>query len=817
MYLSLNWLRDLVNIPKSVTAEELGTKLTNYTVEVEKIEKQSARFDKVVVGKVLEVKKHPNSDHLNLTKVDVGPSAGSGQGGKEPLSIVCGAPNVSAGQLVPVALIGAELPNGMKIEEREVRGEKSFGMICAEDELGLGGEHAGIMVLGKKAKVGEPFGEYLKLDDVIFEVDNKSLSNRPDLWGLAGIAREIAVLLETKTTKEFKRMLAEKIPQAENLEKLSVKVEDSDLCPRYTAVKISGIEIKQSPEWMQKRLTAVGMRPINNIVDATNYVMLEMGEPMHAFDAALVSEIIVRRAKRDEAIKTLDGENRTLDNSMLVIADKEKTIAVAGVMGSEGSEINQSTKAVILEAANFDAASIRKTSTKLGLRTEASMRFEKSLDPNICEAALARCLELIKETCPAAEVASQVADLSNFVTNTGPIELDLNWVAKRLGEDLGKKQIVKILEALGFAIESGGAHLLQVTIPTWRATKDISIREDILEEIARIHGYNNFPVSLPFLEMKAPLTNEERRLERKIKNILALGAGSTEVYNYSFVGEEKLSKLKINPKGYIRLVNPIASHQTMLRQNLLENLVDNIKSNQAKYERISLFEVGSIFWDAVGRINKDSERKENLPFQIKHLGLIESGARASEVYDLVKGKLEYLLENFDLAARFETAEMIPEWADKKTYAKVIVSGEEIGWVSNLPKAIAISLGIKKETAALEIDLEKLTELILSAPAKMYEKPNKYPTLERDLAFVVKENVLYNNIKAEIENFDVLIAKTELFDVYQGKNLPLDQKSLAFHVTYSSPERTLSSAEVDAVQEKLINHLKEKYSAQIRNF
>ncbi|HTW96246.1 MAG TPA: phenylalanine--tRNA ligase subunit beta, partial [Candidatus Methylomirabilis sp.] len=315
MYLSLNWLKDLVNIPKSTTPEELGAKLTNHTVEVEKIEKQAARFDKVVVGKVLEVKKHPNSDHLNLTRVDVGE--------KEPLAIVCGAPNVSAGQLVAVALVGAELPNGMKIEEREVRGEKSQGMICAEDELGLGNEHAGIMVLNKKAKVGEPFSKYLKLDDVVFEVDNKSLSNRPDLWGHLGMAREISVFLDVKTTKEFKKFLEAKIENKAGEEKLSVKVEDEKLCPRYTAVKISNVEVKDSPEWMQKRLTAVGMRPINNIVDATNYAMLEIGQPLHAFDAALVPEIVVRRARNGEKMKTLDSIDRELDNSMLVIADHE--------------------------------------------------------------------------------------------------------------------------------------------------------------------------------------------------------------------------------------------------------------------------------------------------------------------------------------------------------------------------------------------------------------------------------------------------------------------------------------------------------------
>lgn len=809
MYLSLNWLKDLVNIPKSTAPEEIGEKLTNYTVEVEEISKQAARFEKVVIGKVLDVKKHPNSDHLNLTQVDVG--AG------EPLNIVCGAPNVAAGQLVPVALVGAELPNGMKIEEREVRGEKSFGMICAEDELGLGDDHAGIMVLDRKAKIGEPFGEYLDLDDVVFEVDNKSLSNRPDLWGHIGMAREIAILLGEKTTKEFTSFLDGKIANDENLEKISVKVEDADLCPRYMAVKIEGIEIKDSPEWIQKRLTAVGMRPINNIVDATNYAMLEMGEPMHAFDASLVSDIVVRRAKKDEAIKTLDGVDRVLDNSMLVIADKEKAIAIAGVMGSENSEISSSTKVIILEAANFNAPSIRKTSTKLSLRTEASMRFEKSLDPNICEAALARCLELIKETCPEAKVASQIVDIKNFNLNLGPIDFDLNWAAKRLGEDLGEKKIIEILEELGFSIENLGEGRLKILIPTWRATKDISIKEDVLEEVARVYGYNNFKISMPVAEMKAPIGNEERLMERKIKNILYQGAGSTEVYNYSFVGEEKLSKLKLNSKGYLRLVNPMSNFQTMLRQNLLENLVDNIKSNQAKYESISIFEIGSVFLDAVGRINKDAERKENLPFQVKRLGLLESGIRAAEVYSKVKGKLGYLLNNFGLSVRFETSELVPEWADKNTFARIIIHGEEMGFVANFPKEILNSLGIKKETAIVEVDFEKLLNAMMTAPAKTYVRPNKYPPITRDLAFVVNENVLYNNIKDEIEKFDGLISDVELFDVYQGKNLPADQKSLAFHLTYLSPERTLESSEVDAIQDRLIIHLQDKFEAQIRNF
>jgi len=808
MLLSLNWLKDLVNIPKTITPEEIGQKLTQHTVEVEKTEKEGAKFDKVVVGKVLDVKKHPNADRLNLTKVDVGE--------KELLSIVCGAPNVAVGQLVVVALVGAELPNGMKIEEREVRGEKSIGMICSLDELGLGEGADGIMVLNKKTKIGQQFSQYLKLEDVIFEVDNKSLANRPDLWGILGMAREIGVLFEAKITKEFERIFSLKLDNNKELEKISVKVEDEELCPRYMAVKISGLEITESPEWLKKRLLSVGMRPINNIVDATNYVMLELGEPMHAFDASLVPEIIVRRAKKEEKIITLDNENRQLDNSVLVIANHEKAIAIAGVMGGENSGINSDTKDIILEAANFNATSVRKTSTKLSLRTESSMRFEKALDPNLCEVALARCFELIKETCPKAKLASQITDLKNFNLKTGPLEIDLDWLSRRLGDELENKKIIKILEALGFEVENNEKNILKVTIPTWRATKDITIKEDVLEEVVRIFGYNNIKSAMPIVAIMPPEENKERILERKIKNILALGASSTEVYNYSFVGEEKLSKMKISTDDYLRLVNPIASNQNLLRQNLLANLLDNVKTNQAKYEEISLFEFGSVFSDLSGTINKLSDKKENLPWQKKHLGLIEAGQKFT-VYERVKGKIEYLLGAFYLEPRFENSEFMPEWADKKTYAKIKVSDKEIGSMSMVDEEVLESLGIKKLVAVVEIDFEKLVEIISQAPLKLYEKSGKYPMASRDLAFVVSSKILFNDIQEEIKKFNELIIKVELFDVYEGENLPAGEKSLAFHVEYLSLERTLERTEVDELQKKLIKHLEEKFAAKIRNF
>ncbi len=392
MKLSLQWLNDFVKLPKNISPDELANKLTMHTVEVEGSEHQSAAFDGVVVGKVLSVEKHPNADRLRLAKVDIK---------KEILAIVCGAPNLAEGQLVPVATIGAVLPGGLEIKESEIRGEKSHGMICAEDELGLGENHEGIMVLGKKAKVGQDFAAYLGVDDTILEIDNKSLSNRSDLWGHYGLAREVSAFYNLALAP-YEKFCAPEFTQ-ELPEKIKVKVEAKDLCPYYSALKINNVSVKESPEWLKRRLLAVGLRPINNLVDATNYVMLELGQPLHAFSAEKIDRLVIRRAKKDESIETLDDKEHPLDTDILVIANGNEPVAVAGVIGGGKTGIHEGTTALILEAANFEAVSIRKAAQKIGVRTDSSVRFEKSLDPNFCPLALRRALQIIKETCPEAE------------------------------------------------------------------------------------------------------------------------------------------------------------------------------------------------------------------------------------------------------------------------------------------------------------------------------------------------------------------------------------------------------------------------------
>jgi phenylalanyl-tRNA synthetase beta chain len=806
MLLSTNWLKDFIKIPKNISPEDLALRLTMHTVEVEGWIDQSDSFKGVVVGKVLTVDKHPNADRLRVTTVDIK---------KETLTIVCGAPNVEAGQLVPVATIGTLLPNGLEIKESEIRGEKSFGMICAEDELGLGSNHEGIMVLDKKAKIGEPFSEYLNLDDIILEIDNKSLSNRSDLWGHYGMAREIGTFFDLEL-KDYQEFLIPEI--IEGKDKLDVKVEEKKLCPRYLALSLKGLKIAESPSWLKDRLIAIGLRPINNVVDVTNYVMFETGQPLHAFSKDKVEKIIVRCAKKGEHIETLDGKERELSEEMLVIASTDGPIAVAGVMGGQNSAIDENTTEIIIEAANFEAVSIRKTAGKLGLRTDASMRYEKSLDPNLAETGLRRAYALLKTICPEIEPISQITDVSSFSLNQGPISLSIDWINDKIGQEIPEKQIINILERLGFEIEKKDENLF-VTIPTWRAAKDIAIKEDILEEIMRIYGYDNIKSSAPLVHLDPPEIFSERFLERKIKNILAGNLNLDETYNYSFVGEGQLKKMGIDFNNYLKLVNPISDQATHLRQNLLVGLLNNVKTNQFNFEEISLFELGRVYLDTPGVFDKAGDDLERLPYQEKRTAFVFSGKKGS-YFNEAKGAVEILIKEIFNSAwetEFVLVEEFPSYCDSKKSVRVRVNNHDLGLVTTISKEVVNNFGLKNEVVFVELNLMEIIALFTVCPQNKYQSVPRYPAVSRDLAFVVDSGIMYNDLRREIKLFDDLIVEVELFDCYQGDKLGDDKKSLAFHVVYQSLERTLRAEEIDEIQNKLIARLEEKFGAQIRNF
>jgi phenylalanyl-tRNA synthetase beta chain len=806
MKISLNWLKDFVSIPKGVTPEILGSRLMLTTTEIEGMEKRGDVLDKLVVGHVLEAKKHPNADRLSVTKVDLGEG--------KILTIVCGAPNVAAGQKVVVALPGVTLPNGLTLERREVRGIMSEGMICAEDEIGLGKTHAGILVLNAAAKIGAKVSTILPAKDVIYEIDNKSLSHRPDLWGHYGMAREVAAFLNQKL-KVYK---VRKISSAK-ASGLKVNVLNKKLCPRYIGAVVENIKIGPSPAWLSARLESVGVRSINNIVDVTNYVMLELGQPLHAFDfdkleGVKTKTIVVRTAKQGENFTTLDGAQRKLDGEMLVIADTKKTVAIAGVMGGENSEINEKTEKIVLESANFDFVSVRKTSTRLGLRTDASIRFEKGLDPNLAELAMARALELIVKISPEAKMAGKIIDAKSFKLNQGPIKLSFDYLNKKIGYIVPAARAASILKSLGFGIKKVGK-ILNVKIPTWRATKDVAIADDLVEEVARVYGYDNIPSKLPEAGVIAPEENLPRKVERMVKNILARGLEMTEVYNYSFVDEKVLKKFGLNPADHIRLKNSINKNLTHLRQSLIPGLVANMAENQYFADKVRIFEIGKIFFREPGELRKDKKSSVRLPEQNEALaGMILEKNDETPFYE-AKDAVETVLDVLKIDHRFEVWQKdLPPFANSERSEKIMAGGKMIGIVTELAPAVQQSFGIRHRVGIFGINFEELVKLYSGSVS--YRLIPKYPSIELDLAVIVPRKIVWGDVLKNIFETDSrLIKDIKLFDVYEGKGVEAGKKSLAFRVVYRSDDRTLKLEEAKKIEEKIIQKLNQKFGAKLR--
>ncbi|HSR89273.1 MAG TPA: phenylalanine--tRNA ligase subunit beta [Candidatus Udaeobacter sp.] len=837
MLISYNWLKKYVNLPDSISAAEVAEKLKASTVEVEGIEVQGKNLENIVVGKIITCEKHPNADKLKLCKADVG---------NEQLQIICGGSNVKDGMLVALAKVGAKVKwhgEGELIELKPtaIRGIESAGMICASTEIGLGGmfplrdekEILDLSFIVGKAKqphglgstnkgfvaphlashkdkfVGRPLAEALGLDDSILEIDNKSLSNRPDLWGHYGIAREVAVLFNKKL-KEFK---TGKIKPSKEIN-LKVEVEDTKLCPRYMAVAVSGVSVEPSPQWLQKALLAVGQRSINNIVDITNYIMLDMGQPMHAFDASKItnSTIVVRKAKDGEEFVTLDGLKRNLDSSMLMIGDKDKNLAIAGIKGGLDSGITDGTKTIIFESANFEAASIRKTSAKLGLRTDSSARFEKSLDPNLAALALERAVELIVECCPQAKVVSKVVDEAKFNLQQGPLAISLDFFHKKIGVKLAKKEIIKILEHLGFEIKTSGDEF-KVKIPTWRATKDISIPEDLVEEVVRIYGYEKIAPQLPEFFIDPPEENKLRQLERQCKNILVNSLAYTEVYNYSFVSGAQIAKMTDNPDRYLQLDNPLSKEKPYLRRCLLLNLLENLENNQAGRDRLNLFEIGKVFRGENPGLRVESNKDSLLPGQDTWLTAVclekKNNApfwQAREVVDILAKTVLPGLE----VSKSDAGGI----GRHPTRSVSLAVGEKIvGSVYELHPQVIENFGLDGRVAVVKINLSMVVDL--PAAGEKYSALVEFPIVERDLAISVKKNINHGDIMAALSAVNPLLQSVELFDVYEGKGVGDNYKSMAYHFVYQNRERTLVTEEVDKVHNEIIKILREKFGAEVR--
>jgi phenylalanyl-tRNA synthetase beta chain len=804
MKISLKWLKDYVDI--KLAPKELAEKLTMAGLEVGSIEAVGGKWDNIVIGEVIALNPHPNADRLRLATVDLG---------TEQATTVCGAPNISVGQRVTFARLGASLvdPHTGKaavLKPAKIRGVASEGMVCSEKELGISENHQGILVLPPQAPIGVAASAYL--GDVVLDLD--ITPNRPDCLSVLGIAREIAALTgESLCLPEIDYHETEKSIDA----LASVDIVDPDLCPRYCASLVTGIKIGPSPAWLQQRLNGCGMRPINNVVDVTNYVMLEYGQPLHAFDYDKLKggQIIVRRARAGETITTLDGSKRTLNPDILVIADKERAIAVAGIMGGIDSEVTDRTNTILLESANFNQAAIRRGCSHLQFQSEASIRFDKGLSSELPLVPLKRATRLFLELA-GGRAAKGLIDVYPGKSEPRLVSLTAREVKRLSGLKLNVDEITAVLKALGFECQAGnsGSEIL-VSAPYWRS--DIRCPADLVEEVARIVGYDKVPMtrlssSLP--AQKSKLSAEARRSELRdmLRNTLT-GLGFQEILTYSLVSLEKLQKVWLQPElkiAPLQVTNPMTREQEYLRTSLRAGLLAALAHNQ-KFEQagIRLFEIGKVFLP----------RGQDLPEERETLCALVGGTRTElswqtddeslDFFD-AKGVVESFLNQLGLKASFEHSD--DEGLCPGRGADVIVEDDKVGTIGDVHPRVTQAFDLSNTVSLLEIDLDKLLSKI--ATTRGYQSVSRFPSIARDIALVIDEQVTYRGVEKIIESFP-LVTKITLFDLYRGEQITEGKKSFAIRIVYQSPSRTLTDQEVDQTQKQMLAKLADELGATLR--
>ncbi|MCG9127587.1 phenylalanine--tRNA ligase subunit beta [Candidatus Poribacteria bacterium] len=794
MNVSLNWLKSYIDFDLSST--ELADKLTMLGIEVESIKELGAGLNGVVVGRVNSIRPHPNADKLVLCKVDIGNS--------DELQIVCGAPNVSEGMCAPVATINTELPTGITIKRAKLRGEESHGMLCSEKELGISDEASGLMELSNDLPLGKPITEVLSLNDVIFELE--ITPNRSDCLSMIGVAREIRAETGNKLT------LPENLIEENDIDvnsKTSVRIDAPDLCPRYAARIIQGVKIGESPDWLKNRLESIGIGVINNIVDATNFVMMEYGQPLHAFDYNKLDEnrIVVRRASEGEKLTTLDEEERELTSDMLVIADANKPVALAGVMGGYDSEITESTCDVLLESANFSASSIRLTSKKLGMNTEASYRFEREADPEGVIPALDRATQLIVEIA-GGSTCKGVVDVYPGKRSLLELQLRKDRVNFVLGTQLDIHEIEKILKNLGFEVNLQD-NIFQVTVPSFRP--DISREIDLIEEIARVYGYDNIPTSLPKGDIPVPVPDNATVMCKRIKHFL-LGAGMMESVNYSFSHPNCFDKIRVSEDNPLRkafeLQNPLSPEMSILRTTLIPSLLENAQHNRNhQIDSIALFEISTVF-------SQDSEPLRAAGIITGEIGggVYGNPYKSPDFYD-VKGIVEGILEMCNIPDYTLLKTNDPTFHPGRNVA-VILDEKQIGIFGEAHPTVQENYELPYKAYLFKLDLDSLANAV---DFKIRFEPIPiYPSVQRDLAIVVDQQLPSDTpIDLIYSTGGELVESVRLFDVYEGDQVPEDKKSLAYTITYNSDTETLTDIAVNNLHDKIVKRLNQEIGAELR--
>ena len=797
MNVTLNWLKAYIDFEFSPS--ELADRLTMLGVEVESVKHLGTELEGVIVGSVTSIRPHPNADKLVLCQVDTGET--------EELQIVCGAPNAREGMLAPVATIGATLPVGLTIKRAKLRGETSQGMLCSEKELGLSGDAAGLMELSTDIPLGTPLSEALGLDDVVFELE--ITPNRPDCLSLIGVAREI----RAETGNPLKLPTVDPQESDINIRDLtSVTIDAPDLCPRYAARVIQGVKVTESPAWLQQRLESVGIGVINNIVDVTNFVLMEYGQPLHAFDYHKLAEnrIVVRRARDDEQITTIDEVARELTSDTLVIADAEKPVALAGIMGGYNSEITETTCDVLLESAYFNPLSIRATAKALGISTEASYRFERGADPGAVLAALDRAAQLIAELT-GGTICDGIVDVYPGQQPLTEIQLRPERVNFVLGTTIETAEMVQILDRLGFDVDATGK-VYQVVVPTFRS--DVTREIDLIEEIARVYGYDNIPTTLPKGDIPVPAPTPKTEARRRIKHFL-LAAGMMEAVNYSFCDPNCFDKIRLNVddplRNTLQLRNPLSPEMSVLRTTLTPGLLENAQHNRNhQIDTIALFEIGGVFVH-------DGEEKEPervtgvLAGQIGE-GVYSDPYRHPDFFD-IKGLVEGMLEVCGVV----------DWTLQKTdaptfhpgrNAEVLLGDRRIGVFGEVHPEVLENYDLPYKAYLFEFDLEGLADA--ATFAKRFEPISIYPKVARDLAIVVDKETL-SDMPTELiyTTGGDSVDSVRLFDVYEGEQVPEGKKSLAYTITYHSATETLTDKAVNTLHDEVVKCLNRELGAELR--
>ncbi|MDF2548448.1 MAG: phenylalanine--tRNA ligase subunit beta [Anaerosolibacter sp.] len=798
MFVPLKWLKDYVDIDH-MDVRKLSEDLEMSGSKVEAVEVLGEEIDKVVVGKILEIQRHPNADKLLVTKVDVG---------SEIIQIVTGADNIQEGHYVPIVLVGGTLPGGVKIKKGKLRGEESSGMMCSAKELGLvdkvipAYQKDGIYILDQAYTPGDDIKGILGIKGHVIEFE--ITPNRPDCLSMLGMARETAATFNLDMNYPEIKINHEH----GNIEEVaSVEVLNTDFCRRYAARAATDIVIKPSPEWMQRRLMEAGVRPISNIVDITNYVMLEMGQPLHAFDLNMLTDkkIIVKQAEEGSVFTTLDGTERKLDSSMLMICDGEKPVAIAGVMGGENSEVTDETRAILLESANFYNDNVRATSKKLGLRTEASARFEKGVDPNIALNAVNRACQLIEEL-GAGKIVGGIIDIYPNKLEKRSLKARPQRINDLLGTKLSPEEISNILQKLEIEVSQDEEGLL-LAIPTFR--QDITEEIDIVEEVARIYGYNRIDVTIPKGNSQGAKTNGQI-IEDYAKKYLN-AAGVTEISTYSFVSPKGFDMIGLPEESFMRrsvkLINPLGEENSIMRTTLMPNMLEVLsRNNNRNVESVKAFEIGRVFLP-------HSIPVDQLPIEKPVLTLGMYGQNID--FFTMKGTIESVFHNLGIQNIAFTPEKNHPTFHPGRCANLVWENHILGVIGEIHPDVAENYDLEVRTYLGEIDFNIVLQI--TRLDRIYKALPKYPAITRDIALVVKDEVYVKQIEDIIkENGGKLLEQVQLFDVYKGKQIKEGYKSVAYALTYRGEDRTLTDEEVVKVHDKILNQLKEKLDAQLRD-